>query len=74
MVAQILKRERTEEFHFKKPHSKKLEAASFTGCLSCAGFLAKMLIISIKQINAIPFYLQFKKKASKMNKCVIASY
>ena len=31
MVAQILKPERTEEFHFKKPHSKKLEAASFTG-------------------------------------------
>ena len=30
MVAQILKRERTEEFRFKKPHSNKLEAASFT--------------------------------------------
>ena len=48
MVAQILKRERAEEFLFK-PHSKKLEAASFTG-----RFLAKMLIVSIKQMNTIP--------------------
>ena len=37
-----------------KPNSKKLEAVSFTACLNCGSFLAKMLIISIKQMNTIP--------------------
>ena len=29
MAAKILKRERAEEFHFKKSYSKKLEGSSF---------------------------------------------
>ena len=37
-----------------KPHGKKLEAVSFAACLSCTSFLAKMLIISTKQMNTIP--------------------
>ena len=59
MVAQVLKRERSEEFHFSKPYSKKLDAASFTACSSCASFLAKMLIISKKQINTIPLLKKY---------------
>ena len=37
-----------------KPYGKKLEAASFNPCSSWASFLSKLLIISIKQMNAIP--------------------
>ena len=77
IVAQILKRERAEEFLFK-PHSKKLEAASFTGRLP---FLAKMLIVSIKQMNTIPSLssvsVKKKKTASKKKKgggCEVICY
>ena len=58
-----------------KPKSKKLEAVSFTACLNCASFLAKMLIISIKQMNTIPSLSSvIKKIASKIYKRVMWSH
>ena len=64
---------------FLKSNSKKLEASSFnnikwigfTAWLSCVFAWARMLVISIKQINAILFLLSFKKIASKIDKHVM---
>ena len=85
MAAKILKHEQTEEFFFLKSHSKKLEASSFNN-LKLTGFYhltklpftwARMLVISIKQINWLFFFLfmiSFKKITSKRDICVMLSY
>ena len=64
---------------FLTSHSKKLEASSFnhrsfTAWWSCIFAWARMLVISIKQIDAIPFLFSFKKVASKIDKHVMLSY